>query len=238
MALNQQPVERQDLSLDGSVDLHSVFVTLQGEGPFAGHRSVFIRLAGCNLMCPGCDTEYTKGRQRVTTTELVPRVSALTEGWSEPLVVITGGEPLRQNLDDLCLALDRAGYVTQIETNGVFGPSEALRQLIQEQALYVIVSPKTSRIHKDWSEWAYAFKYVLQAGQVMGHDMLPRTALGHKAAPMVARPESVFDGLIYVNPMDEKTPEANARNLDLVARSALSFGYIAGVQMHKLMKLE
>lgn len=238
MTLNQQPVERQDLSLDGSLDIHSIFVTLQGEGPFAGQRSVFVRLAGCNLMCPGCDTEYTQGRRRIAIPNILFQLATLTEGWENPLVVITGGEPLRQNLDAFCLDLDHDGYRTQIETNGVYGPSETLQQLMQEGALFVVVSPKTSRIHKDWSEWAHAFKYVLKAGQVMGHDLLPRTALDHKATPMVARPESGYDGPIYVNPMDEKNPEDNARNLDLVARAALSFGYIAGVQMHKLMRLE
>jgi 7-carboxy-7-deazaguanine synthase len=237
MPLNQQPVERQDLSRDGSLDLHSIFVTLQGEGPFAGKRSVFVRLAGCNLMCPGCDTEYTEGRRRVQIAALIRELGVLTEGWDEPLIVITGGEPLRQNLDELCVNLEFCGYRIQIETNGVFGPSPKLMELMQDDSVAVIVSPKTSRIHKDWSEWAYAFKYVLQYGEVDA-DRLPLRALGHKAAPRVARPGPNYRGPIYVNPMDEKDPIANIRNLNLVARAALNHGYIAGVQMHKLMNLE
>lgn len=237
MPLNQQPVERQDLSLDGSLDVHSIFVTLQGEGPFAGQRSVFVRLAGCNLMCPGCDTEYTEGRQRIQSAALVTQINLLTEGWENPLVVITGGEPLRQNLDQLCYGLEFCRIKVQIETNGVFGPSENLQVLIQAGAVVVVVSPKTSRIHKDWSEWAHAFKYVLQYGEVDA-DRLPLRALGHRAAPRVARPGPHYKGPIYVNPMDEKDPIANIRNLNLVARAALNHGYIAGVQMHKLMNLE
>ena len=52
MAINIQPIEKRELSTDGSVQVHSIFYTLQGEGPFAGQPAVFVRLAGFNLQCP------------------------------------------------------------------------------------------------------------------------------------------------------------------------------------------
>jgi len=65
LSINQQKPEPRAKG-DGSIlDFHSMFFTIQGEGPFAGHRSIFVRLAGCNLQCPGCDTEYTQGRSVV-----------------------------------------------------------------------------------------------------------------------------------------------------------------------------
>src|SRR3954467_9071958 len=45
-----------------SLSIHSIFYTLQGEGPYSGCPAVFMRLAGCNLQCPGCDTDYTSGQ--------------------------------------------------------------------------------------------------------------------------------------------------------------------------------
>ena len=54
MKTNTQEPEKIDR--DRHLDVHSIFHTIQGEGPYCGHPAVFIRLAGCNLQCPGCDT--------------------------------------------------------------------------------------------------------------------------------------------------------------------------------------
>lgn len=36
-----------------------MFASIQGEGPFTGRPSVFLRLGMCNLSCAWCDTPYT-----------------------------------------------------------------------------------------------------------------------------------------------------------------------------------
>ena len=38
-------------SVEDGYLVHSMFHTLQGEGPFAGHPALFVRFAGCNLRC-------------------------------------------------------------------------------------------------------------------------------------------------------------------------------------------
>src|SRR6202012_6048960 len=75
--MNEQKPIAADYNSDGTVDVHSIFKTIQGEGPYCGERALFIRLYGCNLRCPGCDTEYTATRNSMTPAEIVNHVSAL-----------------------------------------------------------------------------------------------------------------------------------------------------------------
>ena len=53
--------------------IHEIFYSLQGEGYHVGTPAVFIRLAGCNLRCPFCDTDHEQGEE-MTEEEIVKRV--------------------------------------------------------------------------------------------------------------------------------------------------------------------
>lgn len=220
------------------LNLHSVFGTIQGEGPFSGVPAIFVRLAGCNLQCPWCDTEYTEGRrQRDIGLILLDVRAEQIKGVRTGLIVITGGEPLRQNIAPFVRLLLINGYSVQIESNGVLEISPELRVLLETPRVYLIVSPKTSRINDVTAANATAFKYVLQAGEIDENDGLPMKALGHKAAPRVARPPVDFKGCIYINPMDEQDSAANERNLAATVASSLKFGHTLGLQVHKYISL-
>ena len=221
-----------------TINVHSIFETIQGEGPLCGERALFIRLNGCNLRCPGCDTSYTGSDLNVGPYWAVREAQG--RGWAKgALVVITGGEPMRQNIAPMIVALLEGGYRVQIETNGVLWP-EGMDDLIYRHGghdkLMVICSPKTSRIHERVLACAAAFKYVLQAGDVSPEDGLPRRALMHPAATGVARPRK--GALVYVQPMDEDDPEKNLPNLAAAIQSAMTFGHRLGIQVHKIINME
>jgi 7-carboxy-7-deazaguanine synthase len=142
-----------------------IFDTVQGEGSRAGCRSVFIRLAGCNLWnghesgrdagkgacARWCDTDFLL-KERLTAAEIVARVDALwpsprpeagTQGAADGRwVVITGGEPTLQLDDELMLALNFQGIRIAVETNGTIN-EPALRY-----AAHVCLSPK---LGSDWT---------------------------------------------------------------------------------------
>lgn len=96
-----------------------IYKSLQGESSYAGLPCVFVRLAGCNLRCTWCDSEYTfQGGQRMTLEEIEHEVHRLSpEGG---LVEITGGEPMLQEREVVPLMdwLLAAGYTVLLETSG------------------------------------------------------------------------------------------------------------------------
>lgn len=98
------------------LQLAEIFYSVQGEGTWTGTPAVFVRLAGCNLSCSFCDTDYSL-KFFATVDEVVARVRA--EGGDCPMVILTGGEPLAQaETLALIVALRADGRRVHIESNG------------------------------------------------------------------------------------------------------------------------
>lgn len=96
-----------------------VYRSLQGESSYTGLPCVFVRLAGCNLRCVWCDSEYTfKGGTKMTLDEIEVEVHRLSPDGG--LVEITGGEPLLQEREVVSLMerLLTSGYTVLLETSG------------------------------------------------------------------------------------------------------------------------
>lgn len=98
------------------LQLAEIFYSIQGEGAFTGTPAVFVRLAGCNLSCDFCDTDYSL-KFFASVDQVVARVREA--GGDCPMVILTGGEPLAQS-ESLALidALRRDGRRVHIESNG------------------------------------------------------------------------------------------------------------------------
>ncbi|ABM73088.1 possible organic radical activating enzyme [Prochlorococcus marinus str. MIT 9515] len=104
------------------------FHSLQGEGFHTGQSAFFIRLAGCNVGCPWCDTKHSWDKEKfplISIQEIINEIKrARKQGAS--FLVITGGEPLHHNLDNLCQAINeetstenQSPIKIHIETSGV-----------------------------------------------------------------------------------------------------------------------
>lgn len=93
------------------------FHSVQGEGAWMGVNAFFIRLAGCDVHCPWCDTKESWNASRHPDIPLPNLVTAATQAHPK-IVVITGGEPLMHDLTPLTLALKSAGHRVHLETSG------------------------------------------------------------------------------------------------------------------------
>lgn len=112
--------------------INEVFKSLQGEGFNQGKEVVFIRLAGCNLTCSWCDTNYHPYTE-YTIDEIVHEAEQL----NCKNALLTGGEPAAQPLGPLLEKLRALGYWTAIESNGTIS-MERYKHMLD----YISISPK------------------------------------------------------------------------------------------------
>lgn len=205
---------------DGStLDIQAIFPTLQGEGPYAGWPAVFVRLGGCNLACEFCDTEF-ESFSSASVEEIVKDVKAKAR--RATLVVITGGEPLRQPIEKLCAVLIDAGFIVQIETNGTLW-----RDL--PEAVELVCSPKNTGkgyapIRPDVLARTKALKFIISESYAGYQD--------------VADVGQGSDVPVYVQPMDEYDAVKNAANLKRATAIAMEKGCRLSLQLHKIAGIE
>ena len=119
MTLNiNQPGRTRQLATvpHGSLMIHEIYRSIQGEGSHVGWPCVFVRTSMCNLRCKYCDTTeaFSPG-----TIRNISSIIEQVKGLQCPLVEITGGEPLLQpGTLDLASQLCDHGYRVLIETSG------------------------------------------------------------------------------------------------------------------------
>jgi 7-carboxy-7-deazaguanine synthase len=226
--------------------VQEIFYTIQGEGPFTGCPAIFIRLAGCNLACTFCDTEFESGYENVKSVQaimdLVNDCSADTHRPPD-LVVLTGGEPMRQDLSLLVPALVREGFRVQIETAGTLWQPDLLLHTAFGPVggrLTFVCSPKTPRINPHLVQVCDHYKYILETGRVSHEDGLPLggTQPGNLAiAQVLARPPTRSGVTVWVAPCDAHDERKNKENMALAVGVAMRYNYRLSLQTHKILGL-
>jgi 7-carboxy-7-deazaguanine synthase len=218
------PVRSPEFGDGTTLSVKSIFPTLQGEGPYVGWPSIFIRLGGCNLTCNFCDTDFEEF-EKLELTRILERVAQFAHQQGKrtaDLVVITGGEPLRQPIAALCEQLLEQDYLVQIETNGtLFRPLP--------YGVDIVCSPKPTQgvyhpLREDLLERITALKFIISAQQP---DYAHVPEIGQER----------FRIPIYVQAMDEYDEEKNKANLSRALQLAMAHGYRLSLQTHKLLNI-
>ncbi len=162
--------------------VNDIFWSAQGEGLNSGLSAIFIRLAGCSLRCPYCDTRGAwRGGREMAAPEIAAVVDDLRSVTPGAGLVLTGGEPLEQDLEELVKLLQRRRCFVAVETNGLH---------VQDLPFdWWTVSPKDVagyRVHPRL--WARAAEIKLLVTAALNLDVL--MAIRKKTrAPIILQPE-------------------------------------------------
>jgi 7-carboxy-7-deazaguanine synthase len=203
-----------------------IFSTFQGEGPYLGYAAVFVRLSGCNLACDFCDTDFNDFTEK-SLEKILNEAREVFQGDFDkikPLIVITGGEPMRQNIGPLCQVFIERGHLVQIETNGTL-----LAPNLPDE-VKIVCSPKNIKGHyyqirEDLLKRIKALKFLVSMSHPYYQDIAD---LG----------QDLYKIPLYIQPMDQYDPIKNQENLVLAMKLVREKNAILSVQMHKFLGLE
>ena len=212
--------------------INEVFETIQGEAYWTGTPAIFIRLQGCAVGCPWCDTKHTwkvdpanevsKETMLAKTGDgasyallSVDEIEALALSYRARHIVITGGEPCDFDLSDLSELLVQ-NFVVQIETSG----TSKIR--VSEHA-FVTVSPKIGMpggrtVRADALERADEVK--MPVGKARDVEQLKQLLLSHHAST----------DLIWLQPLSQ-----SAAATKLCVEAATENGWRISLQTHKVL---
>ena len=142
----------------------------------------------------------------------------------KPLIVITGGEPMRQNISLLCKTLLDNGHIVQIESNGTLISPDLPKDV------KIVCSPKIAnnkyyKVRSDVLNQTIAIKFIVSESQTEYSDI---GDVGQKE----------WNIPVYIQPMDEYNSEKNFINLSLAMKLAVSNNGILSLQTHKMIGIE
>ena len=218
--------------------------TIQGEGPSAGRRAIFLRTAGCNLTCQWCDTKYTwdweqfdksKEVKKMSIDDVARRLTRLRGSdfmIPPPILVITGGEPMLQ-IRECHLAASTVGLWPriEIETNGTIPPSvieddvrfNVSPKLQSADVAYDTEDEKNLNIISDYAtdDRTACFKFVIEDEDDLDQARLMISNAGIPPEYVYLMPQT---GLVY--------SAGTGNHHRWVAEQAIRYGYNYSDRLH------
>lgn len=220
-----------------ALPVNEIFETIQGEATFTGTPSIFLRLQGCDVGCPWCDTKYTwslspsliedqqtvinktydSARHAVMEPSAICKV--IVERYRARHIVITGGEPFLHDLFELTRELFDLGKTVQVETSGT-------RQARADDRCWVTVSPKIDmpgglKMLRDAVDRANEIKFPIGRARDIG-----------KLDRFLADFEVPADMPIWIQPLSQSDHATQ-----ICISAALERGWRVSAQVHKFLNL-
>ncbi|WP_150138569.1 7-carboxy-7-deazaguanine synthase QueE [Candidatus Enterovibrio escicola] len=218
-------------------NVNEIFESIQGEGIFTGVPSVFIRLQGCPVGCPWCDTRHTWGAlptdernfetiiSKTNDNSLWASINAdiialyVEQNYSSKHVVISGGEPCIYNLQPLTWRLESSGYRCQIETSGTY-PVKSSKDT------WVTVSPKINMRGK-----LPVLKCALQRANEIKHPVATESD--------IEKLDTLLDGITLLDSIEITLQPINqkSRATALCIKTCIKRNWRLSIQIHKYLNI-
>jgi 7-carboxy-7-deazaguanine synthase len=142
------------LSKQPTAKVSEVFLSVQGEGVYAGEPQIFVRFHGCNMRCAFCDTSQDNPPEDASLRSVIDKILDLNKEKKTETVSVTGGEPLLHPgfLNGLLSHLRDHGYKVHLDTNGTL--PDKLKEIIDlvDVVAMDIKLPSSTRDKEFWKE--------------------------------------------------------------------------------------
>ncbi|GMM67986.1 7-carboxy-7-deazaguanine synthase QueE [Alteromonas sp. MTD1] len=227
------------MSLLTALNINEMFETIQGEGAHTGIPSIFVRLQGCPVGCPWCDTKHTweiKSNLSIPAKDVIAKTEEsetyfvtdpqdllalfAKEGYVAKHVVITGGEPCMYDLRSLTALLHDNGFSSQIETSGTF-------EIFCDSRTYVTVSPKINM--KGGFE---VLKSALERADEIKHPVAMQKHIDELDA-LLADVPNIDKKQVCLQPISQQP-----RATELAVRTCIARNWRLSLQTHKYIGIE
>jgi len=200
--------------------VNSIFHSIQGEGIWTGSSAIFIRLSGCNLRCSFCDTEYN--RYRIMTVDQI--IKDVINYKPTNHIVLTGGEPGLQRLEELVFKLQDNGFYVQIETNGMHEIPACIN--------YITCSPKTNNTDSIKLNRINELKLVIDVNSNIDKQI-------SRYIPSIYKNLYIKDIVIYLSPENPPDGTINKEAHNILAQYVMKHPqYKLSIQTHKIIGVE
>lgn len=222
-----------------SYPVNEIFQSIQGEGWYTGSPAIFVRLQGCPVGCPWCDTRHSwvvDPDHEVPADRILNRSNASPNwsrmqvadvlhsfaqcGYTARHVVITGGEPCLYDLTELSVALLFHGYTVQIETSGT-------SEIRADERCWVTLSPKINM-----KGGLPVLASALERAQEIKHPVAMERHI-QELDHLLARCRTVKEKVICLQPISTQ-PRATA----LAMRVCIERNWRLSVQLHKYLQID
>ena len=196
------------------LSIKETFLSIQGEGFYAGQSSYFIRTQGCDIGCHWCDEPNSWSLNKGVKMNYKTIINNIKKSKTN-IVVVTGGEPLMHNLEELTSILKVEKYSTHLETSGAYP--------ITGKWDWITLSPKKvkppqSKIYKMANELKvviynkHDFKWALDQSKRVQKDCL-----------------------LYIQPEWSRSEEIQPLIIDFIQNNPL---WRLSLQTHKYLKIQ
>lgn len=222
-----------------SYKINEVFESLQGEGSYTGLPSIFIRLQGCPVGCPWCDTKHTwevEPNLQISALDVMAQKEE-TKNWfsasSQELLslfnqqgyvakhlVITGGEPCMYDLTAITEFFIELGYSIQIETSGTY-------EIQAHPDTWVTVSPKVNMPSK-----RPVLKSAMLRANEIKHPVAMQKHIDELDQVLALLPEG-RSPQVYLQPISQQKRATN-----LAIKTCIARNWRLSLQTHKFIGIE